>query len=246
MSNLFDEVLSNAKGVEEKLLGPDYDYVNKIKTPDDLGLSDKGDLSTLIKDVDGLLEYTEVLVTGGGASKVGGPLGNKFFLETGQTCKDVDTGQEVSRSIYINNVPNGSIPFITSAYGVKFEEFEGLIPGAIGNTSALNPFAMMQSFLAGGVPDCRSVTMEVVDNNNQRNNETHYVTLVDIANEGFENRCGSNSNSNSNSGCKNKKNKNNKKNKGPTLPDDRIVQFFFFTLSILGVYILYKMMLKHK
>ena len=35
MSNLFNEVLTNAKGVEEKLLGPDYDYVNKIKKPDE-------------------------------------------------------------------------------------------------------------------------------------------------------------------------------------------------------------------
>ena len=134
MSNLFDEVLTDAKGVEEKLMGPDYDYVNKIKTPDDLGLSDNGSIDTLVKDVEGLLEYAEVLVTGKSGSKVAGPLGGRFFLETGQTCKDTATGNEVKRSIYIDNVPNGSVPFLTSGYGVRFTEFEGLIPGAMSNT----------------------------------------------------------------------------------------------------------------
>ena len=111
----------------------------------------------------------------------------------------------------------------------------------------------MQSFLSGGVPDCRSVTMEVVDNNNQRHNETHYVTLVDINNnldndglgqQGFENRGGCDYDNKNKNKKKNKKY--NKSNKCPSLPDDHIVQFFFFALSIIGVYILYKIMLKHK
>ena len=33
MSNLFQDVLKDAKGVEEKLLGPSYPYYKNIKLP---------------------------------------------------------------------------------------------------------------------------------------------------------------------------------------------------------------------
>ena len=31
--------------------------------------------------------------------------------------------------IYVNNVPNGSIPFLSSAMGSNFSTFRGLVPG---------------------------------------------------------------------------------------------------------------------
>ena len=87
MSNLFEEVLKDAKGVEEKLLGPSYPYYKNIKTPSEIGMTDKGTLNALGKDIDGLINYVEVLVTGKSkASSTGGPLGNKFFLQTGAKC----------------------------------------------------------------------------------------------------------------------------------------------------------------
>ena len=54
-----------------------------------------------------------MLVTGKGrASKTGKPLGNKFFLKTGGQCNPIDKkGNTVDRYLYINNVPDGSIPF---------------------------------------------------------------------------------------------------------------------------------------
>jgi len=241
MSNLFESVLSDAKGVEEKILGPDYDYVKKIKSPEQLGISDDGNLSTLVRDIDGLIRYTEVLVTGDGASTTGEPLGNKFFLQTGQKCKDVATGEEVTRHVYIDNVPNGSIPFITSAFGAKFTTFEGLIPGAMSSVTSINPFAMMQSFLSGGVPDCKSVTLEVVNNNNMKSLETHFLTLVDINNlEGFEN----------NNSLQTSTIHGNTKFIGKK-DDERYyhkpqfhAQFAFIILSIIGVFLLYKLMRK--
>jgi hypothetical protein len=49
----------------------------------------------MANNIDGLIQYVQVLVTGGGASTTGGPLGNKFFLQTGGKCSDVKTKQEV-------------------------------------------------------------------------------------------------------------------------------------------------------
>ena len=73
------------------------------------------------------------------------------------------------RYIYIDNVPAGNIPFISSGLGVNFSEFKGLIPGTISNLNAFNPMTMFQSFLSGSKPDCQELTMETIDiyNNNQ-------------------------------------------------------------------------------
>ena len=97
MSNLFEEVLKDAKGVEEKLLGPSYPYYKNIKLPNEIGMSDKGTISALGKDIDGLIQYVEVLVTGNSkASATGKPLGNKFFLQTGAKCLDTKTDEQVT------------------------------------------------------------------------------------------------------------------------------------------------------
>ena len=183
MSNMFQEVLTDAKAVEEKILGPDYPYYKYIKLPDEIGMSSKGDLNTLGKDIDGLIAYVELLVSGDSkASTTGGPLGNKFFMKTGAKCTNVNTGELEDRYIYIDNVPAGNIPFISQGMDVNFSEFKGLIPGVISNLNAFNPFTIMQSFLEGSNPDCQEITMETIDVNNNRSNETHFVTNVDIGN----------------------------------------------------------------
>jgi len=143
MANLFQEVLTDAKGVEERLLGPTYPYYKNIKTPSEIGMSDKGTIQQMAKDINGLVQYVELLVTGKSkASATGKPLGNKFFLKTGGKCAAIDsctdpndasTCQKVDRYIYVDNVPVGNIPFISSGLGVNFSEFKGIIPGAMGN-----------------------------------------------------------------------------------------------------------------
>ena len=181
--NLFQEVLTDVKGVETALLGPNYQYWKYINTPSEMGMSSEGSMDALGKDVGGLINYVDVLVSGNGsASKTGGPLGDKFFINTGGTCTDTVSGNTGERYIYINNVPDGSIPFITSSSGMSFSSFEGLIPGVLGDLEALNPFLIMQAFLTGGVPPCQSVTLEVIDANNSSSSATHFVTVVDLQN----------------------------------------------------------------
>uniref|UniRef100_A0A6C0H652 Uncharacterized protein n=1 Tax=viral metagenome TaxID=1070528 RepID=A0A6C0H652_9ZZZZ len=183
MSNIFEEVLNDAKGVELKYLGPDYPYWNNIKTPSELGMSGTGSLSALGKDIDGLINYVELLVSGkSNASKTGNALGNKFFIKTGGKCKESGTDTEQDRYIYIDNVPEGNIPFISSGMGVNFSEFKGLIPGVMSNMNAFNPYTILQSFLIGSTPECQEITMQVIDSENNKTTESHYVSLVDIKN----------------------------------------------------------------
>ena len=247
-NNIFKEVLANAKAAEEKYIGPDYPYYKYIKTPSEIGMSSKGSLSQLGKDIDGLINYVEVLVSGGGkASATGKPLGNKFFLKTGGKCKDKNTDQDVDRYIYINNVPAGNIPFISSGVGVNFSEFKGLIPGTISNLNAFNPMEMFQAFLSGSKPDCQELKMETIDIYNNKSVESHFVTLVDIQNTDpcsfpdkknpvTKNKCRETFSNLKQEECYN----------CYKIPKDAISQIYFASLGILSVYILYGIMVKNK
>jgi hypothetical protein len=249
--NVFKEVLTDAKGVKEKYFGQDYPYYKYIKTPDELNMSSKGSLKVLGKDIDGLIGYVEVLVSGKSkASATGKPLGNKFFIKSGAKCKDKNTGEEKDRYVYINNVPMGNIPFISSGAGVNFSEFKGLIPGTISNLNAFNPAGLFQAFLEGSKPECQPITMEIIDINNNISTETQYVTTVDIRNMdpcSFRDK----KNPVTNQKCKEtfENNENDEEiniNYNFSLPDDPIVQVFFASFGIFGIYLLYKMLSKNK
>jgi hypothetical protein len=249
-NNLFQQSMGGTSDMEAEFLGPTYDYSKNIKSPSDLGMSDAGTLSALGKDVDGLIQYVELLVEGSGsASATGRPLGNKFFLLTGQKCNDVATNTQVDRYIYVDNVPAGNIPFITSGMGVNFSEFKGMIPGVVSNLNVLSPYGIMQSFLSGSVPDCQSITMETVDVNNNVSNETHYVTTTDISNMDpciFPNGKNIVTQKSCQQAFTNKEtlapSPLKKCNKCPKLPQDMIVQIYFAALAILGIYLLYRIL----
>lgn len=240
MSNLFQEVLNDAKGVEKKLLGPAYPYYKNIKNPSQMGMSDKGTIQQMGTDIDGLVSYVELLVSGkSSASKTGNPLGNKFFLKTGakcmaqDTCKDASGCQQVDRYIYVDNVPNGSIPFISSSAGINFTDFEGLLPGAMGDLEVFNPFGLMRAFLSGSTPKCKNITMQTINNKNEKSSESHYVTLTDI---GDMDPCSFTNGKNpvSNAKCKESF------GTAEELPDDMLSQLYFAGLGVLGLYIVYR------
>jgi hypothetical protein len=255
MANLFEQVLTNAKSVEEKLLGPDYPYYKNIKTPKEIGMSDDGTIPQMARNIDGLIQYVEVLVTGNSrASATGGPLGNKFFLQTGAKCAAVDkcadpndpsTCEKTTRYIYVNNVPQGNIPFISSGLGVNFSEFKGLVPGAMGNLNVLNPFGIMRAFLSGSTPPCQEITMQTIDVNNNRSSETHYLTLTDISNMdpcSFSDR----RNPISGDNCRETFKSGVAAHASPVLPDDPLAQIYFLALAGVGIYILNGLMNKSK
>lgn len=242
--DIFKSVLTDANKVQEELLGPNYKYWAQINTPSQIGMSSKGSMSALAKDVGGLIAYVELLVTGNSkASKTGQPLGNKFFLKTGAKCKDINSGRKVDRYIYVNNVPQGNIPFISDGIGVNFSEFRGLIPGAMSNMNVLNPFNILQSFLSGTEPDCQPLTMETIDVNNNRGTATHFVSQTDIMNM---DPCS----------FSNKRNpltgrecieaftqlKDLKHPAKQQLPEDLFVKLYMISLGGLGLYLLYRLL----
>ena len=257
MSNIFEEVLTDATSVETNLLGATYPYYQNIKSPSELGMNANGTIPQVAKNITGLIQYVDVLVTGdSSASTTGGPLGNKFFLQTGAKCSagtnctaDPSNCQTVDRYIYVNNVPNGDIPFISSGLGENFSDFKGLIPGALGNLNVLNPYAILSSFMSGSTPPCQELTMQTIDTNNNSSSETHYVTLTDISNM---DACSFSNGTNpvSNSKCSETfqtgvfKNNSVSKNAAHIMSSDPLDKIYFACLSAIAIYILYCFMKK--
>ena len=255
MSNFFQKVLADAKGLEQEVLGPDYNYVNYINSPDDLGMSEHGNIGALTDDVEGLIEYVKVLVSGSSkASKTGNPLGDKFFLETGAKCRDIATGKQVTRSLYVNNIPDGSVPFLTSGMGVTFTDFRGLVPGVIENIGNLNPMLIFQAFMSGSDPSCQAITMETVDVSNNKGSKTAYVTITDIKNMDavwFPNGVNPVNDQKSleifqdykrnDNYDYNDNNDNIKKKKDCSkMPNDPYIRLYYSLIAILGLYFLFK------
>ena len=262
MANFFKDVTGDLNNIEEEVLGPQYNYAKNIKNPAEMNMSSRGSIPQAGRNVRGLIDYTELLITGKGrASKSGGPMGNKFFLETGAKCKDIDTDTEKTRSIYINNVPQGNIPFISSSTGANFSEFKGLIPGTLSTMEQLNPLKIFQAFMMGGTPDCQKLTMQTIDSNNRKSNKTKYVALMDIKNLDaclFSNkrklitkkRCVETFSNTNLMEQTNEKHvtfslDEDDKSDLSKLPRDPVVQLYIASIGILGVYIMYNLIRKN-
>lgn len=255
MSNIFTDAAKNPTSLQERLLGPTYPYYKNIRTPSEIGMSDNGTIQQMSRNIDGLIQYVEVLVTGNSrASSTGRPLGNKFFLQTGAKCAAVDkcsnpndpsTCEKTNRYIYVNNVPQGNIPFISNGLGVNFSEFKGLVPGAMSNLNVLNPFGIMRAFLSGSTPPCQEISLETIDINNNRSSQSHYLTLTDITNMdpcSFPNR----RNPLSGQVCRETFESGVAAHASPVLPEDPLAQIYFLSLAGIGIYILNGLMNKSK
>lgn len=220
--------------------GNSYPYYQNIKTPNELGMSDKGTLSALGKDVKGLVSYIDLLVSGKSqASVTGQPLGNKYFLPTGAQCTDISSGQLVDRSVYINNIPSGNIPFVSTGLGTgNFKDFRGLIPGMVSNLNAFDPTKIMNSFNGEAYPKCRAITMDTVDVNNSKFTETNYVALNDIEDMDacwFPNKVNP---------ITGKKCKEGFQNAGDEGGNSAVDVAFYTTLGALGILMITKLMMK--
>jgi len=240
MTSFFKNIAKGAVDLEESMLGPDYKYYKYIRSPGQLGVSSAGNMDAMAKDVAGIINYVELLVAGGGrASTTGQPLGPKFYVKTAGKCKDVATKKVVPRYIYIDNVPDGNIPLISSGLGVNFSEFRGLLPGILEDAGALNPMSMFSAFQQGATPDCKEVNFPVQGDDRSNHPTSGHVAVAEINEynaiqnraEGFLS---------GNRMLRGEKSKNKSKNK--KLP--AFANMYFTGFGVLLVYLMYRMMHK--
>lgn len=182
MADLFKDLSNGASDIQKKYLGPDYKYHKFIKNPGELGMSGKGSMSALKKDIAGIINYVDLLISGQGrASKTGRPLGDKFFLQTAGQCTDIKTKKLVPRSIYISNVPSGNINFIPAMGSIKVgSSMKGILPGMMNDIGSINPIEMFGAFMQGNDPPCAQVKLETIDENNRRSKQSAYVAIAEL------------------------------------------------------------------
>ena len=224
--SFFDKVKSGDSG---SVMGKPYPYKENVKTNKDMGMNSRGSLSQLGKNVSGMIDYTGFLVDGKGASYSGDAGGNAYLLETGAKCNL--NGEEAKRQIYVDNrvkLPPG-----------------GLIPGVIEGSLrvAQGPMGLFGSFLGPNPQKCRSVSVKTRNTNNQTGNETGILTENDIK---MLSACSFSNNKNpiTEKTCRNgftlMYNTINDEEDISKLPKDRIVQFFYGSVSLLAIYLIYK------
>ena len=265
---------SSLSQTENSILGPGYNYIAHIKTPGNLGMSDDGNFGALENDIGGILSYMDLLVSGHGEFGVAGkailpggqftdykgPLGNNFFLKTAMECQPIEGGKKTHRYIYVNNVPDGQIPLISSIDSkLKFTMFEGLLPGVLSKLAQIHPMQTLSAFTTGSSPTCQMVTMPVVDENNQHSFDHHYITNDDISimpedwfpqvagqrqsdynlDDGFCTMHDQTAKLKSNGGGSAERDYS-------KMPNDVLIKFYYSMLGLLGIYILLKMMMKKK
>ena len=174
-----------------------YSYANQIMTPDDLGIRAGTSWSNITDGFGGLMAYMKVLIVGGGkgqrncysgGKEISGctkPLGDRYLLKTMGKCKATsknsngeETTEDVTRYVYLNNIPDGQIPFMGA--GSKGVMPKGLVPGVFKNISGLNPIPILKSFTESSKPDCTAITVSIVDTDNTKRNQTAHVANDEI------------------------------------------------------------------
>jgi hypothetical protein len=231
------------------LLGPEYDYTKQIKTPGDMGMSAAGNISALEKDFKGLGAYAKVLLGGGGPAQFDAnkALGNKFFLPTGATCKDIETDNDVERSIYINNVPTGTFSLTVDNNMGDSGGMKGLVPGILEKLVSMNPMNIFQAFVAGSDPKCQHVVLETIDNNNISSNEGAYITTTDLEKMDacwFPIVNGVRKNPVTEKTCTVRESFTEKKKSIADMPDDTLVKIYYTSIGLLLLYMFTRVLTK--
>jgi hypothetical protein len=157
-----------------------YNYSKFIKTPKQMNIKVGDSLSNVENGVAGIFSYVKLLVEGrSNASKTGQPLGNKYFLETSESCINQNTNKKEKRSLYFDNVPTGNLGILKDT-GEEFSEFRGLVPGAIEDVMAIGKIDFFSVFTETGIPKCLPVKLKTIDIDNKEGSDTQFVTINDI------------------------------------------------------------------
>ena len=229
--------------------GESYPYWDYIKTPQSLSITSNGNFPAFVKDIGGLFDYGELLLfSNSNASTTGNTLGNKYFLNTGGQCcpttiqnpwnsSPCNSSDLVDRYIFINNIPTGNLPFITSSQNTSGSSTTGLLPGILEDVLQI-PIeieGLFSAFTAPANPPCVPIELQVIDSSNNSSIQTQYVASSDIIGmdpSDFQNNKIPITESFMNL---------NIQKTNDTFIRDPIIILYFILLIILAVYIFYKL-----
>ena len=154
---LWSDIENNPQNAQLDLLGPAYSYADNVPGPNSLGVGTNGTFGQLTSNAGAVSTYVKTLITGDP------PLGNQYFVNTGGMCTAPDGSSQI-RWNYINNKSSGAdlMPASLSDIGA---DFNGLIPGIVGDIESLNPLYMLRSLASDGTPACECYKCNVTSGN---------------------------------------------------------------------------------
>lgn len=137
----------------QNIMGPSFDYAGAVPGPSSLGVGSDGSFSQLSTNASAVGTYIKTLISGDP------PLGDSYFVNTGGMCTAPNGSLQV-RSNYINNKPQtqDDMPAGLKDLG---SDFNGLIPGTVGDITALNPLYLFKSLAADAEPACKCYKCDV-------------------------------------------------------------------------------------
>jgi len=165
-----DNPVAAGNAILDKALGPSYDYLQNIESPEDKRVGTDGTMSQVVTNATAIFGYVDNLI-------VGPKVGNQFFKDTGGMCRlpgtkdkdgnDKGDGEVVPRSSYTNNKLGGddAAAVLGESFqkAVKGNGFDGIIPGAGGDLAAMNPLKIMNGLVLDGIPPCQAWTCPTTD-----------------------------------------------------------------------------------
>jgi hypothetical protein len=159
----------SGKSESPGFMGPNYDFSNELRTPDEIGVKDDGSVNGIMKAVAGVNYYTDVIGFGestGMNKMMNGnnlsPMGIRYFMPTGATCSN-----GALMWSYVDTTPKGNLlgnRIKGAMQNMGLPGMRGLAPGILEDArDALNPMPLFQAAMGSGYPKCKKVTMPVGD-----------------------------------------------------------------------------------
>ena len=151
---------------------PPFDYAGAIMTPTEAGMTSAG--SHLTSNLTKLGVYFTSGFVDGDATvikrKYRNALGDRYFVSTGAMCNDLDSGEKVSRSTYLDFIPTG-----------KKMSTTGLLPGIADDVVDITFFAKQTAMapFQEAYPDCKEVTVET-NNKGVSRYESAFLAVADL------------------------------------------------------------------
>ncbi len=247
-----------------------YNYGKNIKSPQhpDYALHDNGTFNNALRNIDALGAYVKIISSGQSgnygsvpnASTVnggkGGPMGNRYFVDTQSKCTD-SKGDKQELFMFVNNIA-----------GSEFYPLRGIGPGMMQNIKNLNPMQLFTAFTEPIYPPCSIVTLQTVDNYGNKKWESRHIRDTEVEKIepcAFKNYKNPKTNVQRNSTIcstdnfttilQNDKNMNYPKvhdsmitDNSPhrSLPDDPLTNIYILSISCLGIYLMSRLLSKGK
>jgi hypothetical protein len=199
-------------------------YSNNIESPEELGIT--ADAANVESNIAKLITYDDILI---GGSKTG-PLGSKYFAPTGGKCRTgIGLNNIANRSLYINSVRSSETP------GGN----QGLIPSITTDLQEINPYNLYTALSSSSTPNCSMIEMNTTSNIDATDTvQSGYVADSEIRDMNacwFPDKTNPLTNETCVEGFS---------NISSEMPDDTFMKAYFFSLGILGFYILTKIVIK--